>query len=549
MFPLMRSFEGRMPEQGKVWNLRNAIGSSSAVALVLSAVAIFVVYSMVQIVFSDRMTLLYGGLDESELSSILDRLDGKGVDYHVRGNAVFVKEDEKDKLRMVLAGEMLPRKSQNGYEILEDLNAFSSTSQMYDAALHRALEGELSRTISASDFVTWARVHLSLSKRSGLQGNVHSSASVLVRPVGDALSYSQVKAIRHLIASSVAGLGTGNVSVVNAVSGILESDLDFEVGDARELISGMRSRAESLLSAYVGYGNSRVEISVETDNRTERIVEKLVDPDRRVEISSETRDLSNVENSSDSGAVTVASNVPNSNQGGNATQKDSRQGSERNERKNYEISETNRQTDVPPGKIERISVAILVSDLKNQDENGEVEWVARSEAELADLKELVSSAIGVDEERGDVVTIKSMRFHAGQFGVPELPDLKPEALGGVLVPVIKTVLICCAILGVSIFVLKPSLIDNLTYSIDGQIGNNAELEELSSDVTNTALEFSNSDIGSGELDFPSFESIDVGDYEEIGLGSGGGLLSSVDSRRNDAIEILRGWLEIGFEKG
>ena len=51
---------------------------------------------------------------------------------------------------MALAAKGLPAGGPAGYEILDNLSGFGTTSQMFDAAYWRAKEGELARTITGS---------------------------------------------------------------------------------------------------------------------------------------------------------------------------------------------------------------------------------------------------------------------------------------------------------------------------------------------------------------------------------------------------------------
>ena len=104
------------------------------------------------------MALLYGGMDPSEASRVLAALDQRNARYEVRGQSIYGERAQRDTLRIELAGEGLPSASGAGYELLDSLSGFGTTSQMFDAAYWRAKEGELARTILASPMISDARV-------------------------------------------------------------------------------------------------------------------------------------------------------------------------------------------------------------------------------------------------------------------------------------------------------------------------------------------------------------------------------------------------------
>ena len=95
------------------------------------------------------MALIYGGLDSAQAGEVIAGIERAGVPYEVRGDAIYVASDQRDRLRMDLAAEGLPAAGSTGYELLDGMSGFGTTSQMFDAAYWRAKEGELARTILA----------------------------------------------------------------------------------------------------------------------------------------------------------------------------------------------------------------------------------------------------------------------------------------------------------------------------------------------------------------------------------------------------------------
>ncbi|RQP06242.1 MAG: flagellar M-ring protein FliF, partial [Paracoccus sp. BP8] len=124
------------------------------------------------------MALLYSGLDPQQSGAVMAAVEKSGVPYEIRGDSIWVAESRRDALRMTLAGEGLPSAGGTGYEILDGMSGFGTTSQMFDAAYWRAKEGELARTILALPNVKAARVHLAVPQGRGYRREAEATASV-----------------------------------------------------------------------------------------------------------------------------------------------------------------------------------------------------------------------------------------------------------------------------------------------------------------------------------------------------------------------------------
>ena len=374
---------------------------------------------------------LYSGLDAKAAGEVASRLDALGIPYQVSGPSLLVPAPARDRARMALAAEGLPRQGQSGYELLDGLDGFGVTADMFDATYWRAKEGELARTIAALDNVETARVHIARPARTAFsRERVAPSASVVVGTgSGAPLTRRQAFAIRHIVALAVKSLEPGRVTVVDSHNGLVlgpdADDAGLGADDtriARE--TRIRSELEALLGAHVGMGRVRVSVAVETDNESESVTERIFDPDGRVAVSSDT--LETTENQVEpadgaDGAVGVGGNLPEG-QGQGAGAAGSSQRSETTERVEYEVSEVLRERRKPAGAIKRISVAVLVDGKLATTEEGPAEWQPRTEAELERIAGLVRSAIAFNAERGDTVTVENLPFAvtAADAGTP--PD-------------------------------------------------------------------------------------------------------------------------------
>jgi flagellar M-ring protein FliF len=391
-----------------IWN-RLKIGQRGAIAaatLIVFVGVLFLVRSPVQ----RDMSLLFGGLEASAAGDVLASLDQQSVVYEVRGSAIYVERSVRDSLRLALAGQGLPVSGIGGYELLDNLNGFSTTSKMFDATYWRAKEGELARTIVSNPRFRSARVHISKASTRSFQREHAPSAAVTVQSSTGIISAGQVKALQYLVASAVSGLVPENVAIIEAAAGLL-SGADDILGAAadNERADVLRARAERLLMARVGPGNAVVEITMETVTETETISERIVDPDSRVAISTDVQEIAEKSEDSRGGDVTVASNLPDGDAAGSAGNANN-ENSETRALTNFEVSETQREIRRMPGAVKRLTIAVLINDPAITNSDGTIVGEARTTEELADLEELVSSAVGFDAARGDQLTLRAMAF-------------------------------------------------------------------------------------------------------------------------------------------
>ncbi|WP_187431488.1 Flagellar M-ring protein [Roseobacter fucihabitans] len=523
------------------------------IVLVATGAMFFGILAMTRMASTPSMTLLYSGLENGAAGDVVRSLEQRGAVFEVRGGAIFVSSKERDQLRMTLASEGLPENSNRGYELLDSLSGFGTTSQMFDAAYWRAKEGELARTIVSSPHISMARVHIASTGSNPFQRGVTPKASVAVTPSGGAITGQQAKAIRFLVSSAVAGLASDDVAVIDA-NGSLVGSTDEAAptngGDDKAQI--LKDKVERLLEARVGFGNAIVEVSVDTVNESEAIRERSFDPQSRVAISTDTEERTNSSNEAGGGDVTVASNLPD--EEGGEGENSSSQNSESRERINYEVSETEREILRSPGAVRRLTVAVLVNETSVVSEAGEQTFAPREEAELEALRDLVSSAVGFDETRGDIITIKSMALQsvAPQGTVASTSFF--DVLSIDLMSAIQMAVLAIVTLILGLFVVRPLLMK------PAQLPEAAGPALLGADDAQSEEEGLNGEVATDEFDMPDLPIISgFGNDGMDGLPdlnmAGGMTDDPVDRLRNligerqeETVEILRGWLEDKEEK-
>lgn len=404
--------------QGLLAFLRS-LGAARLAAMVAVTVALIGFFAfLIMRVTTPQMTTLFTDLSYEDSSGIIKELERQAIPYEMRndGAVLMVPKDKVTKLRMKLAESGLPKGGGVGYEIFDKSDALGTTSFVQNINHLRALEGELARTIRAIDRVQFARVHLVLPERPLFSRETpEPSASIVVRVRG-MLEPQQVRAIRHVVASAVNGLKPQRVSIVDETGRLLA---DGASGDAAEGATGderriayekrMREQIENIVSSVVGAGRTRVQLSADFDyNKVTQTSDKF-DPEGRVLRSSQTREESSASGDQRDGQVTVNNELPGQQRNDNGTQvRDQSKKSE--EINNYEISRTTKTEVTEAGRVNRISVAVLVDGTYTKNDKGDSVYAPRSKEELDRIGALVRSAIGFDQKRGDQVEVVNLKF-------------------------------------------------------------------------------------------------------------------------------------------
>jgi len=548
-------------------NVWQGLDARRKVIVAGATIAMFAaVMAMTGVAGKPTMGLLYAGLDGSRAGDVVAALDQRGVTYEVRGDSIYVPVNDRDALRMSLAGEGLPANGGAGYELLDGLSGFGTTSQMFDAAYWRAKEGELARTIVASAHIREARVHIAAASGQPFRRDQRPTASVTVTSATGGLTPAQAKALKYLVASAVAGMHAEDVSVIDRESGLVMTGEETPmIGSADERAAELKRNVERLLEAHVGFGKAVVEVAVDTVTEREAIVERRFDPESRVAISTEIEERSNSSTDSRSGSVTVASNLPAGDAAGGEGNRSQSQDSETLERTNYEVSETKREVLRTPGAIRRITVAVLVDAVETIADDGTPAVTPRTEEELSALRDLVASAVGFDEARGDVITIKSLPFEP-------VPDLGTEPVAASILPpmdfdvmqLIQTAVLAVVALVLGLFVLRPLLTSGAgaprnaeqpaaqppaLAGNDGPPALTGEIDEGDfMPQMNTVSDF---DLGGAPGELPQM-SMGMGDFGGMGGSDDSDpvnrLKKLIEERQDESVEILKGWMQGEGEK-
>ncbi len=414
------------------------LGVERILVLVVAVLALIGLFAFIAFrAMEPHYTLLYAGMALDDSRAVVQRLEAMGVQYRLspQGDAVMVPADRVLELRMALAADGLPGGGVVGYEIFDTADSFGTTEFLSNINLKRAMEGELARTIQSLRSVRTARVHLVQPRRELFRRDqAPASASVFLTVGPGGLGRGEIAAIRHLVAAAVPGLEADRITVADDQGRLLARGGDSSGGlvgldDTESYRAVFESRLQEkilqLLERSVGPGRVEAQVTAELDFDNTTTTEEIFDPERQVvrstQIIDETTELDEREPND---RVTVADNLP----GGDAeddaaTSREARARTE--ETINYEVSRIVRNQTRRGGRLERLSVAVQVDGTYRTTEAGEVVFEPLPATELAELEELVRSAVGIDDARGDTLSIVSRRL-----ATPEPMAGEPEALLG-----------------------------------------------------------------------------------------------------------------------
>ena len=362
------------------------------------------------------MVPLYTNLEAKDAGDVVNNLRETGVQYRIeegkRGTTVFVPATQVHDVRLELATNGLPR-GNKGFELFDD-SKLGVTEFQNKVNYLQALQGELTRTIEQIDIVQKARVHIVLPEDSLYKKNekpATASIMLMLKP-NEQLTPAEVKGIVNLVSHSIQGLTPENVTIVDEAGNILNETEDEETLRAtrfnlqameqlritRETRDSIQQNIQTLLDNSLGAGNAFVRVSVELDFDERKIDRQtftpVVDEAGIIRSQQDVSESYNGTSQTPGGAAGVQGNIP----GYVAEDRNANAAYERKEStRNYEINEENQKIVSSPGTIRRLTVAVLVNDTIN-------------EIQQESLLRVVSSAAGINEERGDVISVEPLPF-------------------------------------------------------------------------------------------------------------------------------------------
>jgi len=423
-------------------------------------------------------SVLFSNLAEKDGGAVVASLQTQNIPYKFseNGSAILVPASQVHDLRLRLAAQGIPKGGLVGFELMETQKL--GLSQFHEQVNYqRALEGELSRTISSIASVAGARVHLAIPKQTAfLRDEQKPTASVMVNlHTGRSLDPAQIAGIVHLIASSVPQLTNDNVSVIDQDGSLLtkkpdplQTSLDAtQIKYTRELEEGYIQRINAILTPLFGKGNFRAQVSADVDfNVTEQTAETYrPNPSPEQAIRSQQSSESQTRDQGPQGVPGALTNQPPvpataplttppvaGTQGASQLPPLT---SNKSATINYEVDKTIQHTRKALGQIKRLSVAVALNQKEEKDKSGAMKPVPLSDDDRKRVEDLVRDAVGYNKDRGDTLSVASSPFVASDKDLLETPIWKDPDNVALFKELIKYLVIAGVIAFVAFGVIRP----------------------------------------------------------------------------------------------
>jgi flagellar M-ring protein FliF len=450
--------------------------------LMLVGVAAAVAAGVGVVLWSKEPTysLLYGNLGQQDAVEIAQALESSAIAYKIdpSSGAITVPSDKVHDARLQLAGQGLPE-GDGGFAVLSKDPGFGVSQFMEGARYQYALEGELARTIKTMQQVEAARVHLALPRQSAfIRDRRPPSASVLLQlKPGRRLESEQVTAIGNLVASSIPELEASQVTIVDQQGRLLSSPQgndefaarDKQLEIARNTEQRYTQRIEQLLAPLVGPGRIRAQVVADVEMSSTEEAREQYRPESQVVRSEQSAEETSRNGSGPQGVPGALSNQPptpgtalppgivagtpapaQAVAAGTGPDNSSKQST-----RNYEIDRTIAYTKLPAGRIKRLTVAVLVDNFRNTDEEGTVTETPIAAEQLENMIRLVKDAVGFDQARGDSVNVINASFKGEAPPEEVQPETIPLWERPLLRDVAKLLAGLIAVLALVFVVLRP----------------------------------------------------------------------------------------------
>ena len=426
----------------------------------LMATLVFVAASCVSMVWYAGRTewkALFTGLDSKDVAQVSQELAAAGIPSQMTpdGGGVQVPAELLDKARMEVATKGMPQTGRLGFELFDKPNWVGSE---FDEKVNyqRALEGELEHTIGTLGVVRSARVHLVLPQQSLFTSEERATkASVVLKLKRPSLGEDQGDAIRSMVAGAVENLSVADVTLIDADGRANLKPKSKNVA-AVDVEQAMEAKLVEMLEPLAGRDNVRATVNVSYDEGSEERTDEVYDPNQTATLSLEKSEQLSTQPQRAMGVPGTASNSPVGAPAGSVAgsqaaaapgippllQKEAlpvypQQGtgpgqSLHEERGTYGVTKHLVHTEHGPGRIRRVTAAVVVNDrslVEGTGKNEHMIWKPRSADEMRRLEQLAQAAVGFDTQRGDQVVVENVTFssNAPEVKTPVIEQVMEQA--------------------------------------------------------------------------------------------------------------------------
>jgi len=444
-----------------VYLLKNSRKNFAVITVFLTAIVTILV--IILWASSSSYRPLYGTQEPYNNSDILAALEAENIKYKMQPDTglILVEDGRVSEVRMLLAAKGVKATLPEGLSILGEQSTLGTSQFIENARYNLGLEGELAKTIMSLNAVNNARVHLAIPKESLFVGRGKNSATAAVMldvKAGKKLTVEQITSILNLVAGSVGNLSPGSISVTDQSGRLLSDDVndgDYALASSKQLDyklgieQQIKKQAQVMLLPILGADNFRIESSADIDFSKRQETKKTFDSEPILlnEINVQDNNLSDVA----MGIPGSLSGTPPLVDGQKEAKNNSKQKYHSESNKNYAIGSSVTQTEYQQGKINHISLSVVI----NKDIAPAGEW---TEIELEKIEGMVSTAVGLDVKRGDIIYVTSFTFSPIQVTNPIAAAWYEETRLQSLFKIIASTLVA----GMLIFVVLRPLIKHIT---------------------------------------------------------------------------------------
>jgi flagellar M-ring protein FliF len=354
-----------------------------------------------------KYEVLYSRLEQEDAQNIVLELEANQIPYKLEqnGTAILLPSKDVPETRITLAGKGLPRTAGVGYEIFDQVN-IGVTDFVQKINYRRALEGELTRSIETMGVVEKARVHIVIpEERLFSEDQKKSTASIMLKlKPSSKIEEEHVLGITHLVASSIEGLEPEDITIVDSYGNLLSSvqatdpmvKLTAHQLDLRQRMDDYLTRkVQTLLNGVMGQGNTIVRVSAEIDFKKMDQTIRTYDPNNTV-VRSEQSDETTTTNQKETLTTGQTSTITN-----------------------FDVNETMEHVVQQAGNVRRLTVAVSVNYMRQMvtDPSGQevLQRTPRNQQELDNIRDIVQNSIGLDNLRGDQISISQFDFDTSQI--------------------------------------------------------------------------------------------------------------------------------------
>ena len=540
----LTSMFGRVQKQVQELSLAQRV-----FAVLLGAGLVLAAIALTQWINKPQMSPLFTNLSPTDAAAIVDELNSSGVPYELTagGSTIMVPNSQLYDTRLRVASEGLLANSDAGYSLLDGMSMTSSEFQQ-QVTYQRALEGELARTIGAMDGVSAASVKLAIPQESVFVSETPDpTASVFIQTGSTgALPPASVQAIVHLVSASIESMKPEGVAVIDSNGVVLSSvggdnSTVMQSGQISEYEKRIATSVQAMLDRVVGSGNAVVSVSAELDyDKTHTTTETYSSDPSAAPISESTtrEEYSNSSLEATTGGVLGADNLIQPRDEASDTGNYLKETAVRNNAVNKVTS----VQETAPGSVKRQSVSVVVSK------------EAAASLNMGELEQMVAAAAGIDEDRGDVVSVSRMTFdqtmaETAQMALTEaVASERAAATKAMYIDIAKWVVLGLVVILVFFLILRMSRNAGATDRMSLSLEAIEELEQR----TQSALEQRAQAVldkaaaaAAGEL---ALEAPPVPDMEDVAAEVRNEIMTFAAQQPAEVAEVLRGWINSGRQR-